>query len=414
MTPDKGESKAVMDERLVEARVGALVEGEEVVAEEAGDQGQAVVLTNSRVLIIKAGLTATGELNGKRVSAYPLESITSVNVRKGPLGAVIQICCEGGAPDGSHDNIVVFTGAQRIKKCEAIAARISEAVGKPVSKVEPEHDANKAQTPQPERERKSLAQEMYDEMNQPQAEPVAQDSQISHEEPVAPEPVMVIEAEPEPEQHVVQEPTFRPNPNLPKPVARRRGGMGRLIAVLGVLGLLAVAGVSVIGPIKNMTNSRPAKIDLTDITSTAPALRQEHEMASTYLVAVTKIIQESNRGVAAVAAALRSSDWEAASAAARSDVTDAAWRKLADMAAPSGLAGAKDSLESGLFLRKTVVASVPDAGQPCDASTVQEALREFAQADAEIKKGLDAISGTQESLMKQISGAEAKSKPKGN
>lgn len=217
MASDTGASRDGLDERLAAARDGALLEGEQVVAQEMGDQGQAIVLTKSRILIIKAGLTATGTINGQRVSAYRLGDVETVKVRKGPMGAVIQVCGTASFTDGeSPDNVVVFGDAQKVKRCEGIASKIEEVLGKPVEKIEaapdpnagkeikqeaaqaaaveesvqPDHSAVEESKPKkaPRRgiKKQSLAEEIYAEMTQqpPQPEP-AQPVQAVEETPDA-------------------------------------------------------------------------------------------------------------------------------------------------------------------------------------------------------------------------------------
>lgn len=153
MTSDKGAVGEGLDERLARLRDSLLAPGEQVLAQEEGDQGQGVFLTNSRVIVAKVGITATGASNGQITGSFPLEQITGVNVRKGPLGAVIQICATGfqaTVPSGPPDNVVVFTGSQRMKRCEAIAARIEKALRRPLGRVEAPEDKPSAGTVIPE------------------------------------------------------------------------------------------------------------------------------------------------------------------------------------------------------------------------------------------------------------------------
>ncbi|MDH7601814.1 MAG: hypothetical protein QHI38_06675 [Armatimonadota bacterium] len=128
-----------LDELLVELRDRTLAENETVVAQAQGDHGQAVVLTSQRVLVLKAGLTATGKIDGVVIGEFPFSAIAAVKVRKGPLGAVIQICPavqDALTQSDVPNNIVVFTGPQRVKKCEWIATRIESAMGKPLERTE--------------------------------------------------------------------------------------------------------------------------------------------------------------------------------------------------------------------------------------------------------------------------------------
>lgn len=135
MPPSRKTSMEELDERLASLRDRVLAENETVVAQVEADHGQAVVVTSHRILILKVGIAATGKLDGEVVGQFPFPVITSVSVRKGPLGAVIQVCTaakatpiQGAVPD----NVVVFTGLQRVKKCESIATKIESAIGKPL------------------------------------------------------------------------------------------------------------------------------------------------------------------------------------------------------------------------------------------------------------------------------------------
>ena len=118
MTSESGSPQGITDDRLAEERDSMLADGETVIAQEEGDQGQGIVLTNSRVLIIRVGVTATGVANGRVVGDFPLQEITAVHIRRGPLGAVIQLCTARGAPSGpgAPDNVIAFTGQPRVKK----------------------------------------------------------------------------------------------------------------------------------------------------------------------------------------------------------------------------------------------------------------------------------------------------------
>ncbi len=143
MASSKKDGREQLDELLAQLRDRTLTEDETIVAQAQGDHGQGVVLTSKRVLVLKAGITATGKIDGVVVGEFPFESIASVKVRKGPLGAVIQICpsvqdllAQGDVPN----NVVVFTGPKRVKKCEWIAARIESALGKPLECTEAPED----------------------------------------------------------------------------------------------------------------------------------------------------------------------------------------------------------------------------------------------------------------------------------
>lgn len=152
MASATNEAREPLNERLASIRNKTLNTGETILAQEEVDHGQAVVVTSERILIIKAGITATGEIDGEIVGRFPFSDISTVKIRKGPLGAAIQIITNNQpAPkaDGVPDNIVVFTGPHQIKKCERIAAKIETALGRPLERIEAPADED-AQTIIPE------------------------------------------------------------------------------------------------------------------------------------------------------------------------------------------------------------------------------------------------------------------------
>ena len=433
MASEKGASSNSMDERLTEVRDRVLLEGEEIVAEEMGDQSQVIILTKSRVLIIKAGLTVTGELNGQKTGAFPLNEISSVNFRKGPIGAVIQVCTgneQSDAHTGTPDNIIIFTGAQRIKKCEAMAARISKAVGKPVAKTENIHRAVKPkepdsadvmaaeeqavttdETPKAGKERKSLAEEMFEEMTQAQPQVVATPTVESVvEEPVT-EFVSAIDIDPEPVEEEIEEEEyslvaeFNPNPNLPKPMARKSKTANKALALFGLLVALVLAGIAVTTPMRMSEDIASTDIDMTELMNNTSALRKESKDITNYRDEVIKILQESNRTSAILENALHKGRCNSSQTSAVLITTEQSWEMMENLTAPAGLAGAKDNIVSGLFIRKTTVGSIPSrAFDPNDISIV---LKRFTEADASIKHGLDAIDKMQCDIKKQIEDMQA-------
>ena len=191
MASTHGSSQSEFDDRLTEALNSTLISGEEVADAEVGDQGQAIVLTGSRILVLKAGLAATGELNGHKAGAFPLDNVVSVNLRKGPLGAVIQIVAQAAeSADGARpDNVVVFTGPGRVKKAEAFAAAVESKTGKTVNRIDP------------------LAKPDSTPERAAEPEPVAVDEQHADEQHIevdtSPEPQEIVEAV---EEQAVPEP----------------------------------------------------------------------------------------------------------------------------------------------------------------------------------------------------------------
>ena len=424
MASEKGESSKSMDERLTEVRDSVLLEGEEIVAEEMGDQSQSIILTKSRVLIIKVGLTVTGELNGQKIGAYPLETISSVNFRKGPLGAVIQVCTSSEQTDahtGTPDNVIIFTGAQRVKKCEAIATRITKALGKPVPKAEKANESEQPivsdsvieeqtvaieETPRVGKERKSLAEEMFEEMTQtqPQDVPAPAVESVVVEEPVS-ELVSAIEPEPEIIDEEIEEEyspvaEFIPNPNLPRPVARKSKTANRVLALFGILVAMVLAGIAVTAPMRMTEDMSSNDIDMTSLMNNTSALRKKCTEIANYRTEVMKILQASNGSVAALESSVRGGNCSASQVSTAFAVTEQSWKRLDDLEAPAGLAEAKDGIMSGLFIRKTTIGSIPS--RAFDPSAVTSVLNRLTEANASIRHGMNAIDKMQISIQKQI------------
>jgi len=470
MASDKGSSKDVMDERLAQARDAALFDSEEIVAQETGDQGQAIVITNNRILIIKSGLTATGVLNGSSVGSFAFEKITAVNLRKGPIGAVIQICTDTppqAAPGGTPDNIIVFSGDQRIKKCDGIAGKIESALGKQVERFEPKIVEQKQEPadsiPSPSeavveekpkrmrggREAKSLAEEMFEEMASPDveqtksepvaAEPVEIPEQVDAfveevEKTSEPAPVeMVIEEEAELEpidipavEEIVEEPqtgapeavetrveaesiidteltdSFRPNPNLPKPV-KKKPSSKRSFLLVGGLMVLALVGMAVTSPLRNPKPLPKVEINVEKLTRSDDAVRRQLTEVQNYRSQVVDILAASDKEAASLSAAVHSGRQAIVSVAGK-NASYKAWQNLSKLKVPSGLADAKENLLLGLFTRKNGVANALSAG-PVDASSINSRLRE---SNILIKKGLNSIDKMEEDLNTQLNSTQQK------
>lgn len=430
MASDKGD---VFDERLAEARDKALTEGEDIIAQEMGDQGQAVVLTGARVLLIKAGLAATGTLNCKKVTAYPISDITAVNVRKGPMGAVLQVCTaeaveatQGRPPD----NVAVFSGPARVKKCEALAAAIQEMLGDKVNTIGPGDETEKsADEPVAElaceeniqekpkssrggRRPRSLAEEMYSEI-MPQAQSAIESSEQTTDAPVeepvtetaaveeipgVPVPPIDLPADPHPsephppveihnewaeileeeteaeEEMAVEVTQTNPNPRLPMPVKRKKGPNSVLV-LLGVLAAVVILSVAITAPLKQSTTVSLPEINMDDLTRKPAAIRKEKETVTAYRARVKFIVQLAESGVA--------------DKAQRENV-DKAWRDMDKTKAPSGLAAAKADISSGLFNMKM------GAGEnPVNSAKI-------AQGRKLVAKGMKAIDAMVGSLDKEL------------
>ncbi|MCE5321865.1 hypothetical protein LLG46_00960 [bacterium] len=474
MASDKGAPKDGMDERLAQARDTALQDGEEIVAQETGDQGQAIVITNSRILIIKAGLTATGTLNGLSVGEYAYADVINVNVRKGPMGAVIQIQTDGTPKtnvSGPPDNVIVFSGDQRVTKCDAIAEKIESAIGKKVERIEPnignsalatetkpveeiadieapKDDAE--QTPKPMkggRQAKSLAEEMFEEMTGAQTEeakpePVVVESAAVTDsepdvkpveepviEPIASVPVTELSVEPEAVSNTTDEEavyksveelgyetsaeeindeqpddeTFRPNPNLPKPVKKRNRSRNSFVLIGGLM-LLVLTGVAVTTPLRNPKPVPKVEINVDKLTRNAKAVRLQISEIDDYRSKVVDALVASDKEAASLCRSVHSGH-QAIVAAAGKNASEEAWQNLTKLKAPSGLVDAQDNIVLGAFTRKNAVAAALSVG----TVNAESILKRLNEADGIIKKALESIDKMKSDLNKQLQPTQEKS-----
>ena len=140
MSFDKAKADGSNDQRLAVLLAGTLAEGESVLAEETGDQGQSIILTNSRLIVVKIGLAAAGEMNAEKTASFDYASVTGIRLRRGPMGAVIQILSKSAPPASPGQapmNLVVFSGDKRVKQAESIVERISEAMRIDIERIHP-------------------------------------------------------------------------------------------------------------------------------------------------------------------------------------------------------------------------------------------------------------------------------------
>lgn len=431
------------DERLAEALTSTLMLGEEAVAQEVGDQGQAIVLTDSRILLLKAGLAATGELNGCKTSAFGLKDVVEVNLRKGPLGAVIQIVAqepEAAAEGGRPDNVIVFTGPGRVRKAEAFVATIESAAGKTVNRSEPQarpdsgsetdvhsepaskrpdiveaaQEKREMETPKAGRVKKSLAEEIYSEVVQAgateKAEPESEAPAVEAQAEIKAEPEPVVDVfEEEEEEESVQLGGYNPNPRLPRPTRNRVEGPNRMLVALGVLAALVFVGMAVMAPLQETSN---APVNLVANGGTLDVRRVKLQLAavSMYRDDVASMLAKADAEAASFASAVRSGNKSSILSCSRLGATDTAWQELSDLATPPGLAEAKQNLIDGLVGRKNAIsaaAASADAGSSID---VQGAMSRLERADAQIKNGLSAISAARATLQAQIEKMSASAK----
>ncbi len=444
MTSANDTPNADFDERLIKAFESALSEGEEIVARETGDQGQAIALTKTRILVAKAGFAATGEIDGQRLSGFDLSAVTSVNLRKGPLGAVIQICADNNgasAQGGTPDNVVVFTGPGRVKKAEAFAAQVETLAGKEVKRIPvgkpvlnapgpqeaaPAEETTEAAeptaeaTPEPPkggRKPKSLAEEIYEETVEAEGAPATSDTQAPEEAPqvqaaeAETEPVKEV-AEPEPEE---EEPAphlqYNPNPRLPKPVRKQKRGPNGILVLLGITAGLALIGMAIMAPVRQAQNDNLLSEKLTS-GGGRQAIMTQLDRVSDYRAKVTALVSEALTEAASMRSAVASGNKAAARSIGQASRTDKVLSKISSLSAPPGLAEAKETLASGLLAQKTAIAAAAAAAQSSEPLPAKDVTARLNEASAQIKRGLTVINKAEADLKQQLSPpAEAKPEP---
>ncbi|NLN75667.1 MAG: hypothetical protein GX139_05110 [Armatimonadetes bacterium] len=369
-----GAGAGEFDERLVSVIQNELAQGEQVVAQEAGDQGQAIALTGLRIIIAKAGLSATGELHGLKVGSFKLSDITAVNLRKGPLGAVIQICddaADNASVGPRPDNIIVFTGADRVKKAQAFASDLEALTQMSVNRIDP--------TSKPVKEAAAVVKPAAPEVQEA-------DEAVAHAE--------AVEASPEiaaPEESIPQEPepearsAFKPNPRLPKSVRKKEIGPNRMLVAFGVLAALVFVGMAIMAPLHD-AQLESAPIGVSG-TSQLNNVKLQAAAISNYANSIDKLLSKANSTTDAFKAVVRSSDKNAILSASRSLILDQVFREVADMSAPPGLAAAKEDLVEGLLSRKNAVAAAAGAASSSEAMNVRALLSRFDEADKQISRG---------------------------
>ncbi len=119
---------------LRKALVANLTDGEEPDVVIHAALGEAIALTNHRVLIVKAGFSG-GALFGKKVNAYPYKTITGVEYSTGLTQGRVEITTAGTTQKGSGtlgdtyqaQNVVSF-GKAKYAKMQKVANIIRERV----------------------------------------------------------------------------------------------------------------------------------------------------------------------------------------------------------------------------------------------------------------------------------------------
>ena len=389
------------DERLAEALDLALSQGEEVVAREAGDQGQAIALTKHSIILLRVGLAATGELDGHKTTKFALTDVTAVNFRKGALGAVIQVCAQGahsGTPNGAPDNVVIFTGPGRVKKAEAFADTVEFATGKTVNRVAPLPLADQ-----------SAAVTLEEAPPEPPAA-VEQPVPLAQETPAEAAQPRFVEPPAAPVGIEQEAASYRPNPRLPKPVRKREHKPNGMLVALGVLAALVVVGMAVMAPMREAQNAPAAVANGPDRSAAQRAIRLQLSAVSAYHKHVTEALAGANAEASAFSAALRSGNTSAIQSAGRSARIDDAWQRLSALTVPPGLAEANENLLGGLLEIKNATSAAAAAAGSSGSTDTAETLSRLDKAQAQISSGVAAIAAQQASLQQQA--AELARRPK--
>jgi hypothetical protein len=416
-----------IDQRLAEARDSVLATNERVMAQQEGDPGQAIVLTDLRLLAIKVGIAATGQADGQIIGDFPLGKVTAVNVRKGPLGAVIQIVAadqEPPKPGEAPSNVIVFTGDTRVKKCEQMAATIQSVLGKELGRVEAQprgpQSESEPQSTQPEqqaetveeqpvrrgREARSLADEIFAEVvsgeaaNEMPAASVAPPSEQVAPEPVPAAPLAMPEevaaAEPEPDAA-----EYLPNPNLPKPARRGSGPAQRLLVLLGLLMVAVVVCVSVTAPLRHQDKAPLARVDVNHLTGGSKAAQAQLQEVSSYYASATQCLAPCRKAATALAAAVESGDTNRMKSALCEGVANRCWQELNRMTAPVEMAKEQESIISGVMMVRTAVTSVSGGLQSSASIDSAKVLDDIKEGLNRIDKGLSMIAQTKATLRSQ-------------
>jgi len=367
MSVEKAAAGGAIDQRLAAALSGALAEGESVLAQEAGDQGQFIVLTNSRLIVVKIGLAATGEMDVVKTAAYDYASIASLRLRRGPLGAVIQIVSESAPPSAPGQppmNLVIFSSEQRIRHAEKIAEHIGKALGIDVERIEPPHDASAhpalSQTPE-----HVAPAEPSTEADAQQAQPTSGsydlgDLQRVHAEAedtaeVTDKSASAAEVEDSDEAPSEEDLEFHPNPRLPRPVRSGVMSKGKVIALIGVLASLVVAGIAVLGPMHSegiRAPERPARAQAT----TAGSIRADLETAVRFQADIRGIIAASDASAAALSKALTTRNLAAISTVVRTDPSKTAIDYLKSLTVPEKMERTRDKYAMAIDGRREAIA----------------------------------------------------------
>jgi len=365
--------QADFDERLADALNSALYAGEEIVACEAGDHGQAIALTGRQIIMARVGLAATGELEGHRVTTFPLADVAAINLRKGGLGAVIQVVANQTsteASSGAPDNVIVFTGPGRVKKAEAFAEAVESITGMTVTRVGPHSQPDRHASPQPD-----ARQEVAEAPAQAEPQP-----QVPEEED---QPALTAREE------------YRPNPRLPKPIRKRRRGPSKMLVALGVLAGLTVVGMAVMAPVREAQLAPMPTVTPSTPSISQRSVRLQLQAVANYEKQVSEAMLHARAEVSALRTAIASQSRTAVQNACRPGRIDVAWQTIAALSPPPGLVEANQNLLDGLLRIKNAAAAASVTLES------KEALARLDEAESLISKGRSAIAAQRSSLEKQ-------------
>lgn len=131
MSSVNGTPKEGFDERLSVMRDGLLAPGENIICQQMGDPGQGIVVSDTQIMILKAGLAATGSITGKSVTTFRYDAISTINLRKGPMGAVLQIVGKIADPKSGikpPENMLVFSGEAKVRRLDSFSKQMEAIV----------------------------------------------------------------------------------------------------------------------------------------------------------------------------------------------------------------------------------------------------------------------------------------------
>ncbi|MGB9619726.1 MAG: hypothetical protein ACPL7K_04895, partial [Armatimonadota bacterium] len=249
--------------------------------------------------------------------------------------------------------------------------------------------------------RKSLADEIFEDMTRPAAQPqpapdrLAPRAEAPGESAEQTNQTELGDTETQPSEEV------RPNPNLPRPVRRRSAG-DRVVVLFGLLIAALLVGVASIVPLRIAERMPTPSVSPSAVMNNSAVLRRQHAVVSRYETEVRTALGPAMDTLAALESALKSGGKAALAAAARSSSVETAWLKLEKLDAPPGLAGAKQQILSGLFAARTAVASLAMGVHSSETIDARDSLRRLREANSLIAKGVALVEATRRDLKQQL------------